>query len=211
MMYRFCYLSLFLLFTVSTIFADANKSVGSGGDYEDLTAAFTAINSGQITGVIVLRLTTSTALSATAQLNASGTGSASYLLVLIYPDVAGITISSSQPVTIQLNGADNVTIDGRFDQAGNSDLIISNSSLSANSAAISLYQGASNNSIRYCTIKGSCQDPSGGVVVIAGVSALGGCSTNLIEQNNITNEGGNRPMFAINCKISTGAINSGNI
>ncbi len=63
-MYRFCYLSLFLLFTVSTIFADANKSVGSGGDYEDLTAAFTAINSGQITGVIVLRLTTSTALSA---------------------------------------------------------------------------------------------------------------------------------------------------
>jgi|APTNR8051073442_1049403.scaffolds.fasta_scaffold04033_1 hypothetical protein len=210
-MYRFCYLSLFLLFTVSTIFADANKSVGSGGDYEDLTAAFTAINSGQITGVIVLRLTTSTALSATAQLNASGTGSASYLLVLIYPDVAGITISSSQPVTIQLNGADNITIDGRVDQAGNSDLIISNSSLSANSAAISLYQGASNNSIRYCTIKGSCQDPSGGVVVIAGVSALGGCSTNLIEQNNITNEGGNRPMFAINCKISTGAINSGNI
>jgi hypothetical protein len=85
-------------------------------NYTTLGAAFTAINAGTHTGAIDVSICASVSEGATpATLNSSGAGSASYTSVNVHPSGPGITVSGS-PVTgfgvIQLNGADNVTIDG---------------------------------------------------------------------------------------------------
>ena len=77
------------------------KTVGtSGADYPTLKGAFDAINAGTITGEIILQVVDNTTESATAVLNASGTGSAGYSSVLIYPTMAGKSASTRQKRTV---------------------------------------------------------------------------------------------------------------
>jgi len=75
--------------------AQTTKTVGTSGNYTTLKAAFDAINNGTITGSITLQITSNTTESATAALNASGTGSASYSSISIYPTGLGYSISGS--------------------------------------------------------------------------------------------------------------------
>ncbi|MDP4266448.1 MAG: hypothetical protein Q8880_03320 [Bacteroidota bacterium] len=75
---------------------------------------FDKINDGTHQGDITITLIGNTIESATAELNASGIGSASYTSIDIYPTVTGLSISGNIAAPlIDLNGADNVTIDGR--------------------------------------------------------------------------------------------------
>jgi hypothetical protein len=94
--------------------------------------AFDAINSGTHTGTLTVTITANTSESASAVLNASGVGSANYTSINIYPTVSGLTISGNLATPlIDLNGADNITIDGRVNATGNLvDLTITNSSTS---------------------------------------------------------------------------------
>ena len=100
-----------------------------------LADAFAAINAGTHTGAISIGICGDTSeptvvAAASATLNASGVGSASYTAIQITPTGAR-TVSGAATAgfpLIDLNGADNVTIDG-LNSGGNS-LAISNTTVS---------------------------------------------------------------------------------
>ncbi len=172
----------------------------TGGDYSTLKAAFDAINAGSITGAVTLQIIDNTTETASAVLNASGSGSASYTSVKIYPTVSGKTISGSiAGALIDLNGADNVTIDGRLNRSGAINMTISNSSTSSTSgtSTIRFIYDASSDSVKYCTIKGSETNTSGGIIYFSN-GTISGNNSNIIDHNDITCAAdANRPISAI--------------
>ena len=88
----------------------------ASASYTTLKGAFDAINAGTHQGAITVDIALSTTEGATpAVLNSSGAGSAVYTSVLIRPSADGVTVAGATPTgrgVIELNGADNVTIDG---------------------------------------------------------------------------------------------------
>jgi hypothetical protein len=165
--------AVFLLLMMSAI-ASAQVSVtataGTVGPtpYTTLKLAFDAINAGTHQGAVTIDITASTTEGATpATLNSSGAGAAVYTSVLIRPTADGVSISGN-PVTgfgvIQLNGADNVTIDGDNPNTGgtNRNLTVSNTTTAtviansairiATSAAVT---SADNDTIKNCVLLGN--------------------------------------------------------
>ena len=130
---------------------------GAGANYPTLKTAFDAINAGSITGSITLQVTGSTTETSTAVLNASGSGSASYTSVSVYPATTGKTITGNLTGSlIDLNGADNITLDGRVSATGTTaSMIISNSNTGTGASTIRFVNSASNNIVRYCNIRGA--------------------------------------------------------
>ena len=199
-----------LIFSIMAfnVFADVTKKVGptaSGGDYTTLKAAFDAINAGTIkTGVITLQIVGNTTETASAVLNASGTGSASYTSVKIYPTTSGYTISGSLAAAlISLNGAANVTIDGSTGGTGNTkNLTILNSSAlsTTGTCTIGLSGIANHNTIKNCTIKGCVTGSSNGVIFINNALTTANNSYNTISNNDIT-KGSTAPS---NCIVMSG-------
>ena len=99
------------------------KVTASSGTYEayysTLKDAFDKINSGVHQGVITVYIQENTIESSAATLNASGNGSANYTSVNIYPTKTGLSVAGNlDSPLIDLNGADNVTIDGRVNATG---------------------------------------------------------------------------------------------
>lgn len=132
-----------------------------------------------------------------------------YNSITIYPTAAGLTIScNAEWATLNLLGADNVTIDGRVNRSGStSDLTIVNTNSAATYAifsdcknALRLSADATNNVFRYVTFKSS-YDPgfiTGGLSVsnlrfspciLFGRGITAGNSNNLIENCKITKNG----------------------
>jgi len=101
------------------LFADGTYMVGAGQTYTTLKAAFDAINTGTLTGVINLEIAANTTETVVAALNTSGSGSANYTSIKIYPVGGARTIGSniSSP-TVRFDGGDNVTIDGSVGGSG---------------------------------------------------------------------------------------------
>ena len=135
----------------------SSATVGTGGNYATLKLAFDAINAGTITGTITLQIISSTTETAMATLNSSGTGLANYSSVLIYATGTGYSISGaiSNPL-INLNGADNVVIDGRVNATGTTaNLVFTNSDTGISACALRLINSAENNTIRYATLAAS--------------------------------------------------------
>ena len=105
----------------------SDASVGVA-PYATLKAAFDAINAGTLKANVNLYVVNNTTETATATLNASGSGSASYSSVLIQPTGGSFTIAGAiAGPLIDLNGADNVTMDGL--NAGGNALTLSNSNI----------------------------------------------------------------------------------
>ena len=130
-----------------------------------------------------------------------------YTTINIFPTVTGKTIGGdlNSPL-ITFYGANNVTIDGRLHNADGSlngstrDLTISNTGNTMSSAnTIKFDAGASNNMIKYCTLKGSSN-----VDYMATINfASNGNSNNTIDHNLISNaNNSNRPQISL---ISSGA------
>ena len=202
-----------ILLLALTIHGQTIKTVGPSSTYKTLKAAFDAINSGAIQGQITLQITGSTTETASAVLNASGTGSASYTSVLIYPTGIGpYTISTEGNwAAIDLNGADNVTIDGRIDQAGSTQsLTITGTSTLAAATAIRFVNSAENNVVRYCNLTGSSTSSAMGIVSFGGSNIGNGNDNNTIEYCNLTNSG-SRPYNAILSSGTSGRENNGGI
>jgi hypothetical protein len=193
-------LVLFIL-ALSLSASAQNVTVNPGaGSYPDLTSAFNAINAGTHTGAVTVTIVNSTTEPAgtSAVLNSSGAGSASYTSISIRPSSDGLTISGT-PVTgrgvIELNGADNVTIDG--DNPGsagtNRNLTITNAA--ANTVAFSsvirialaatIVTSADNDTIRNLNLVGNATgrntsgtaSTTGSENTAYGVLATGGAST----------------------------------
>jgi len=137
-------------------------------DYATLKAAIDAINAGTHQGNVTVSIVTSTVETATSVLNSSGAGSASYTSVLIRPVSDSVTVAGASLTgrgLIELNGADNVTIDGdNPNSAGtNRNLILQNTASNATTftsvvrvaLAATLVTSADNDIIRNVNLLGS--------------------------------------------------------
>lgn len=129
----------------------------TSASYTTLKGAIDNINNGTHTGSIAILVHANTTETASAVLQESGTGSASYTSLLIRPaDTATVAkiidFSVSAATLLDLNGADFVTIDGRPLGQGTSKLLTfrhSTPNSSAASIVIRLINGVTNSSIRY--------------------------------------------------------------
>lgn len=94
----------------------ANVVVNPGaGSYATLGEAIAAINAGTHTGAITVDIMANTTETGAMFLNSSGAGTASYTSIVIRPGADGVTVAGPTVTgrgLIELNGADNVTIDG---------------------------------------------------------------------------------------------------
>ncbi|MFA6582616.1 MAG: hypothetical protein WCS79_12500, partial [Paludibacter sp.] len=117
--------ALFLSVIHTTAQVTIAGSTSEDGTYASLGLAFAAINGNVQTGNnIVIEISSNTTETSTASLS-EGVWSS----LTIYPTVTGIMISGNLNFPlISFNGADNVTLDGRVNQTGVTDLTITNSS-----------------------------------------------------------------------------------
>ena len=164
------------ILTLAMAFSAAaqNVTVNPGaGSYPDLTSAFNAINAGTHTGTITVDIVNSTTEPAntSAVLNSSGAGSASYTSVLVRPISDSVTITGTGGTgaacggkgLIELNGADNVTIDGDNPNTGgiNRNLTVTNTCIGTYAQVIrialaaTIVTSADNITIRNLTMNGS--------------------------------------------------------
>ena len=156
--------------------------------FSTLKDAFDEINNGTYTSDIVIKIHNSTYEYASAILNPSTPGNP-YSRVSIYPTKTGLSITGNLPgPLIDLNGADKVTIDGRVNATGSTkSLNIVNLSTSStnNTSTIRFINGAINNTVKYCSIKGA-ETSSEGAIILFQTTTFSGNSGNLIDRNNIT-------------------------
>lgn len=183
-----------------------NVTVNPGaGSYATLKAAFDAINAGTHTGTITVNIVNNTTETASAILNASGSGAANYTTVTISPSGGAARTITGAIVghLVDLNGADNVTIDG-LNSGGNS-LTISNTSTGATST-IRFIADASNNVITRCTLTGSTTTSFGVVNFSTGTTT--GNDGNNINNCNIGPAGSNLPLNGIYSLGSSSVIDN---
>lgn len=141
--------------TAGPIEVESTGGTTSPTAYATLKDAFDAVNAGTHTGSINIEVCGNTTETATASLNASGTGSASFTDITVRP-VGGARIieGTITGAIVKLTGADNVLIDGRQGGTGSArDLTVRNNSTASATAAIWLTStgvgaGATNNTIR---------------------------------------------------------------
>ncbi|MBK9968026.1 MAG: hypothetical protein IPP07_25415 [Holophagales bacterium] len=188
--------------------------------YTTLGDAFTAINGGTHQGTIAIAITGDTTETATATLNASGSGSAVYGAISIQPSggaartISG-AIAAGSPL-IDFNGADAVTIDG-LNSGGNA-LTISNTTVSSTSgtSTIRFQADATNNTITNTSILGSstmASTTNGGNIWFGAGAVTTGNDGNTISSCNIGPAGTNLPTKAVygNGSTASAAVyNSGN-
>ena len=123
--------------------------------YINVKGAFDAINAGIHQGAINISVVCDTVEPVSAVLNASGTGAASYTSVLMTPVGARTVSGALAAPLIDLNGADNVTING-LNAAGNS-LTLTNPSTSAvaGTSTVRFINGATSDLVTNCSVRGS--------------------------------------------------------
>src|SRR5512133_1273673 len=149
-------LYIFFLFASSaSLLSQITKTVGPDGDYPTLKDAFDVINAGTISGEITLQIIDNITEYATAELFESGYGDfSSYTSVTIYPTGSYTIDGDFDGPLILLNGADNVTIDGRNGGTtpDNKNLTITNINSTGTAAStIQFSESATNNTIKFCT------------------------------------------------------------
>ena len=181
-------------------------TVGTGGTYTTLAAAFTAINGGSPSGTVDLAIISDLTISSTLSI----TVNVANTYVTIYPKTAARTIisGSTAPASlINLSGAKNIKFDGRINGSGASgSLTIENTSSAASSSTINFLNSAQNNTIQYCKVKGN---GTLGIINFSTSTSGSGNDNNLISNNEITCST-SRPVSAINSELgNTTRSNSG--
>ena len=192
-------LALFFIFTLNLQGQISVTSSGTPANYTTLKQAFDAINAGTQFGIVTISITASTVEPVTAVLNASS-GSANYSSIIILPTAAVTITGNINGPLITLNGAQNVTFEGRVGGIGSTiSLTIQNTSV-LNAATISTLQfanGASNNTLRYLDIQGSGNSNTSSTIFFSSTSATLGNSNNNISNSDIAPAGVNIPFIAI--------------
>ncbi len=166
-----------------TSFMNGTYTVGTGGDYTNLTQATTAYNSACITGNVTFMLTNAYNSSGeTFPINITGNATQGTNTLLIRPAAgfaAAITGASSANALIRIRNKF-VTIDGI--NSGGTSLTLQNTGTGAGSTVVWINStaagnGASNNTIKNVSIKGGVDQNSSTTatfgIVISGGTALG--------------------------------------
>ena len=186
-------------------------TVGTGGDYLNLTSAFAAINAGGLINNIDIKLLAGYPAAAETYPIVGSTGSAAGAFsIKLYPTVAGLSITSANSTgTLNLNSTASLTIDGRVNQAGAKNLVISNTSATAAAYAIQFVNDASNNTIKNAIIKSANTGATSGTIVL-GAGNVTGNDGNIIDNCNILDDATTPVNGIYSAGSSTGVDNSGN-
>lgn len=195
---------------------NASSTTGIGGTYPTLKAAFDDINNGLLSGAVTLTVVDNTIETSTAVLSASG-GSAGYTSVIISPSGGAWTITGNMaggPV-IDLNGADNVKIDG-LNTGGNALTIINTATTNTvGTSTIRFINDATADTITNCTVLGSATSSAAtasGTILFHTTTGTTGNDNNAITFCQIGPAGSNLPSKAIHSlgtTTSVGAYNNG--
>lgn len=206
----------------------AQVSVGgaqlANGTYATLAAAFTAINnnSNQAGNNIVIAITANTNETVVASLNAPSQPWNSFIITPVGGGARTISgaMAAGNPL-INLNGADNVTIDG-LNTGGNSlTFINTTASATAGTSTIRFINGATNNTITNCSVLGSSAADAGFAIPNAGGTVFfstdantpNGNDNNTISNCNIGPAGSNLPtkgVYSLGSTSTQQIYNSGN-
>ncbi len=180
--------------TAITVTASAGAPYNT---YNTLKAAFDNINAGFHQGNIDMRINSSLTETVSSRLDSSGAASgASYTSILIRPAdtvtvLKTITCATGAIAVIELNGADNVTIDGRAGGAGSTSLLqIVSTSTTAGTVNLRLTNGAQNNTVTYLSSQCAMNATTNTITHLAftaGSVAVG--NANNTFSNNFFNQG----------------------
>lgn len=173
----------------------SNALVGNG-NYLTLTAAITAINSGaQTSANILINIGASTTEPVTGSILNQGAWTSLIIQASFSGAVVSADVNAGLPL-LDLNGADNVTIDG---VSNGNNFTFSNTSTSsvAGTSTIRLRNDARNNKIKNCILEGSSTVPltTEGGVLSFGTSPAGttGNDNNVVSDCRIRSAGANLP------------------
>lgn len=195
------------------------KSVGPTGDYTSITAAIAdvqAVDNG-LGGALILELQATYASTVeTFPLTLPALNGASVVNTLTIRPASGatalsITSANTTAATMDLNGAQFVTIDGRAGGAGTAkQLTIANTSTSG--VALRFINEASSNTLRHLTLQGVNTSPTSGTVVFSTTTGANGNDNNTLETCDIR-DGASTPangIYAEGTGTTTAQNNSGN-
>ncbi len=161
--------------------------------YTTLKGAFDAINAGTHQAAVSVSITGNTTETASAVINASGSGSANYTSVTIMPSGGAarmISGSVSSGALIKFNGADHVTLDGSLNGTASRDLSIINTSATAPTvislASLGTGEGATHNVIENCNLGTGVTNSSSYGISVGGSTpgTAGADNDNITLQNN---------------------------
>ena len=208
-----------------TIVANTYTGVIPVGPAETVTSltnaggAFALLNAGVLSGNVTLSitgdLTAETGTFALNQLPEQGVGNYSVSIVPSAGVIRTISGTSASSSLIRLDGADRVTIDGRFGGAGRF-LTIRN--LSTVQPTVGFLNDAQGNTLRNCVIESgntATSATAGGAINLGGTTLLQGNDNNTITANEIRDRSDvvGTSAIGINCvgnsAGSTNAFNSG--
>jgi hypothetical protein len=179
-------------------------TVGTGGTYATLKAAFDDINAKVVTGNATLKvLASGTTETASAVLNAVSYEGGPWTIT-VKPD-AGATPTITGAITgalVKLNGADNVVFEGSNAGYRARDLTISNTGTAAASAAIWLSSagagaGCTNVTVRSCVLRCGADQSTGTVETFGIISSGTSISTSSYGADNDNNTFGNNDIAKV--------------
>lgn len=198
---------ILLLILVNFSFAQpmsGNYNVGSGQTYTSLTGAsgfFNAVNTRGLNGNVTATITSNITENGSVSLNQwSG---ASYTIT-IQPSSASVkTLSGnvSSPL-INLNGADNLTIDGRF---GGSGRYLRFVNTNTGGQTFRFINDATNNTITYCIVDGMRVSSNSGIIDFSTTTGSTGNDNNTISYCTMKDASGGTLQNAI---VSNGTTTS---
>lgn len=170
-------------FSIVPLLSGGTKTVGSGGDYPSLSGEgglFAAINGVALTGNVIVTITSDTTENGSTSLIEYASNNYPPHTLTLQPDSATMRtiygdVNSS---LITLNGADRVTIDGRFGGSGRY-LTFRNANTGSTASTIEFINDASSNTVRNCVVEGAGTNTSFGVISFS-TGTLTGNDNNLI-------------------------------
>lgn len=199
-----------LLSTNFTSNATTTYTVGTGGSYTTIAAAYAACTAAT-DYVIELKSTyaynTETSSGANSITLGTLTNKSSINTVTIRPQT-GVTLSltATGSSLFTLNGADFVIFDGRAAGVGTIALTLINTSATSGVNVFSFQADAKNNTIKYITIKGS--GTLTGAPIGFGSGTTTGNTNNTISNNNITKSSGGTPAYGIYSYGTSAGVNN---
>lgn len=210
--------SILLLVLVSSVSfgqLSGNINVGSGQTYTTLTGNnpsgfFRAVNNNGLSGNVTVYITSNITESGDVGLNQWTTGSGFTITIRPSSAVEYSLQANNSTNAFRFDGADNVTIDGRFNGSGRYLKFINTNT---SGTTFRFINDARNNTITYCTIEGTNADVSEGVIEFSTTSGSNGNDNNTISYCLIKDNGGTTPQNAIyssGTTTSSAHYNSGN-
>ena len=184
--------------------------------YFTVRDAFNAINAGIHQGAITVTINCDTNETPTsAILNPGNVLPAAWTTLLMVP-VGTRTVTGAMPAgtpLIDLNGADNVTIDGLPTAADSLTMTNTTVSATAGTSTIRFREGATFNLVDRCTVRGSstmAAGTAGGTILFSTSTIAGGNSNNTISRSNIAPAGTNLPTKGVHSLGTAANPNSTN-